>query len=574
MDCILIRTDVFKKLSEPWFETVDEDQYLDAVPNAEQWTEDLFFCFPPGEAVYGDMKPIEQYNEGDKVLSHKGTLRRVTNTISREYSGDLIEISPHYGSGFRLTPNHPVLVGKEKKCEWVSAEEVKESDYLVVPMQTRVREDRVQFLPTWDLIRNKHVDFKGGEFKYTRTSKNLPYFPLKVNITPELCRLVGYWVAEGSVSGSSVSDKCTVNFTFHEKEKEYIDDVVGLVKNIFGLESSIDYITEKNTTQIHICSTPLADFLVKYFGRLAGSKKVPEEIIFSRLSCTKEFLKGFWRGDGNKGFDGNYALVTTSKELHNALRCMLIRVGLYPTTHFSKPNLSYHINIARKFYDEWTDLLEVPKIDRSRINDVSSIKRFKNPSSVGGGYFLVKVKSTSKSHYEGPVYNLSVSTDETYNVNGFAVHNCNKLLDETDYKIFADATVICEHWDAVTRQKWTLPPDSYPVQEIENPKRMVDLGCGETTWHFEGEGRPLRVDIREEVDPDFRADVRQLPFENESFTVAFSSHCLEHIGISLILSGQQKGLKMGLWINQFLMSSTVPRLMSTISTDLGLLQLH
>ena len=107
---------------------------------------------------------------------------------------------------------------------------------------------------------------------------------------------------------------------------------------------------------------------------------------------------------------------------------------------------------------------------------------------------------------------------------------CNKLLEETEWKIFADATVICEHWDAVSRTCWTLPHDSYPVQEVENPKKMLDLGCGPVHWHFEGEGRPLRVDIREEVEPDFRADIRNLPFASDSNSVVFSSHTLEHMG--------------------------------------------
>ena len=44
MDCNLIRVSVFEKLSEPWFKTVDEDQFLDGVNKAEQWTEDLYFC--------------------------------------------------------------------------------------------------------------------------------------------------------------------------------------------------------------------------------------------------------------------------------------------------------------------------------------------------------------------------------------------------------------------------------------------------------------------------------------------------------------------------------------------------
>ena len=43
MDCTLIRMEVFRKLPEPWFKTVDEDGHIDAKPNVEVWTEDLYF---------------------------------------------------------------------------------------------------------------------------------------------------------------------------------------------------------------------------------------------------------------------------------------------------------------------------------------------------------------------------------------------------------------------------------------------------------------------------------------------------------------------------------------------------
>src|SRR6266853_2249137 len=43
MDCTLLRVEIFKKLKEPWFKTVDTDNYLDAVNQAETWTEDLYF---------------------------------------------------------------------------------------------------------------------------------------------------------------------------------------------------------------------------------------------------------------------------------------------------------------------------------------------------------------------------------------------------------------------------------------------------------------------------------------------------------------------------------------------------
>ena len=105
---------------------------------------------------------------------------------------------------------------------------------------------------------------------------------------------------------------------------------------------------------------------------------------------------------------------------------------------------------------------------------------------------------------------------------------CKRVLEETDYTVFADASVMCEHWDFASNRKFVLPHDSYPMQRVENPKKMVDLGCGNTVWDFEGEGTPLRVDIREETEPDYRSDLRDLPFADGQFSIAFSSHVLEH----------------------------------------------
>ena len=53
MDCTLIRVDLFKKISEPWFETVHKDSYLDGEAKVEEWTEDLFFLRKASEAGAG-----------------------------------------------------------------------------------------------------------------------------------------------------------------------------------------------------------------------------------------------------------------------------------------------------------------------------------------------------------------------------------------------------------------------------------------------------------------------------------------------------------------------------------------
>lgn len=113
---------------------------------------------------------------------------------------------------------------------------------------------------------------------------------------------------------------------------------------------------------------------------------------------------------------------------------------------------------------------------------------------------------------------------------------CKKVIEETDYRIFADSMVMADHWHCWGENDWQvfrLRSDSPPMQRIygethEN-KLILDLGCGPVHWNFGNEGKVIRVDIREECEPDWRGDVTLLPFGNEEFDIVFSSHTLEHI---------------------------------------------
>lgn len=108
---------------------------------------------------------------------------------------------------------------------------------------------------------------------------------------------------------------------------------------------------------------------------------------------------------------------------------------------------------------------------------------------------------------------------------------CEKLA-KAGWQIIADGGLLPDHWDAKTGTPYNLPPHSKPLQRPNVPqgtKKIVDLGCGKEneSYHTE-EGTVLRVDLREEVHPDFRCDLRILPFANKEFDIVFSSHTLEH----------------------------------------------
>lgn len=156
-------------------------------------------------------------------------------------------------------------------------------------------------------------------------------------------------------------------------------------------------------------------------------------------------------------------------------------------------------------------------------------------SGIGMGCTLIRVdmmKALEKPWFK------TVDSVEAY-MNGIPLgeiwtedlYFCDKVI-KAGHQIIADGGLLPDHWDAKTGIAYNLPPHAKPLRRTEvekGKKKIVDLGCGpeKDSYHTE-EGTVLRVDIREDVAPDYRCDLRMLPFGNKEFDIVFSSHVLEH----------------------------------------------
>jgi predicted SAM-dependent methyltransferase len=110
---------------------------------------------------------------------------------------------------------------------------------------------------------------------------------------------------------------------------------------------------------------------------------------------------------------------------------------------------------------------------------------------------------------------------------------CNRALEECDARIYCDGSLTARHIKHDTGEEFYLPQDSYPMRPVGTPKGkkiILDLGCGQTDAYFPNEGAAIRVDLREDGQPDYVCDVRQLPFDDHYADVVYSSHTLEHFG--------------------------------------------
>jgi hypothetical protein len=101
---------------------------------------------------------------------------------------------------------------------------------------------------------------------------------------------------------------------------------------------------------------------------------------------------------------------------------------------------------------------------------------------------------------------------------------CDRVTKTEKWKVYADASLLCTHYDMHTCKPYNLPVDSKPVQHLSVPrgtKKILDLGSGKTPYQTK-EGSVITADPEEKNEPAYRCDLRKLPFATGEYDVVFS----------------------------------------------------
>ncbi len=377
-------------------------------------------CFTKGTLVTTnpDYVPIEDVSVGDKVLTHSGDYKFVYNVQERPYTGELYTIKVYGDStkAIEATEEHPFLcVRREKHNErnaswtkiWTKAKTLRKRDYLAVPkIKKTVSKDSHEF----------KVEFKGKEEK------------IVVPCTKEFFRLVGYYLAEGSVSNNSY-----LNFSFGSHEKAYIEDVKRLLKSVFGITKVYEPVHKRNHgTSVVVGSAKIAR-VFKQLGTSAETKSLLQWMLLEDKEKQKELIIGLFRGDGNYyakrmkhgWLKEAFRLNTTSEKMARQVRDILLRLDI--VSFLNKRERAkegrqtiYTVGITGEFMQKFGELFGI-KVE-SKLNEKKRATMF----YVDEDYAYLPIKEISKQAVEKlPVYNFSVEGDESYVASGVAVHNCS-----------------------------------------------------------------------------------------------------------------------------------------------------
>lgn len=399
-------------------------------------------CFSPETPVLmadGTYKPIAAIMPGDQVYSHRGRIRKVIGNVPRPVRKDE-NVYKIRVTGFPTeiisTGNHPfyTLRGNET-CLCGCGKSLFGEDSGQFKLKNRLHSPATllskQYLHGhWakgqkEMSRGAHFDWiKVNEFRSQEWFLSPWLKPGNIKADPRRARLLGYYAAEGHVPERSA----TVHLTFNTNKAET------LAANVLELCQQLGYKTEIKTRRfkkqrwlsVLIRSREFRDFCLRHAGQRSSKKRFSAEVMSWNNQALKETYIGLQLGDGWLYPSRGLRYVTTSFHLATQAATILSRLGIRHTIcSHSKPRQNrkkaYRVEIPGTENETrswlWPQLRE-----KDRIETTETLRHCAYYSMDEG--FLCALRKREKIPYTGLVYDLAVEGDESFIVNGIAVHNC------------------------------------------------------------------------------------------------------------------------------------------------------
>lgn len=381
-------------------------------------------CFPAGQVVTmedGTRKGIEHVTVGERVVTHTGSVHPVSEVFRRSYSeGGLVNfrIGPS-ASRLRCTLEHPVLAVKSSLLSCPL-----HHGYAISPRCSEHTIPSLEWVPAKYLSPGDYVVVGKG-----RTDIN-------VGLTEEYARFLGLFAAEGhyikykKVNGEQKFSGLV--FSFHINEITLAEFVARVAKEKWGANVTFEERPKHKGRRVNIFGGYIAEEVFRWCGEYAGTKRLLKELVQAPVEVQRAFLVGWLQGDGNVSktlYRGGRLVsgTTISADLAAQLFLMARNCGFTPSLYTMgkggpRKHTAYTVGFHR---EDATYLAEqlgkpLPVVGVTHVPGVLHLD----------GQVLYQVTDVWREPFSGEVFNLEVEEDNSYLVNGVAVHNCMKGADE------------------------------------------------------------------------------------------------------------------------------------------------
>jgi len=390
------------------------------------------------------MVPIEQVHAGDRVLTHRGRFCRV-NATSSKWVDKVYGVKSVGLPELVVTSNHRLLVMDRSKYLW---------DAKLQRTDGRVR----YFNPHWQSMDDGELEGKGLcsvapidvvdveelEMPESEAPECRRRLAGKVKVDSRFCFLMGYYMADGT------HNRDKVVFWGRGGETALHDFVAGYLQEL-GLNPQVVDM-DGNSVRISVGCRNLVEFF-NGFGKHT-EKRFPEWVVTLPREKQIWVLIGYLSGDGHFGPRGIRAECVATTAIYQLYE-MALRCGLYPSLwsdgaearvkmmNYGKgPRESlvqpvmtliisgYGVEVLKADFPE--DLYRMNLGGRGDVAAQAPKKKYVDEYLVGRVSKVVEKVSSCAGEVEEnsgvfQVYDLQVEGDQSFVVQGVAVHNCMLL---------------------------------------------------------------------------------------------------------------------------------------------------
>lgn len=268
---------------------------------------------------------------------------------------------------------------------------------------------------------------------YTLTYDGFANTTVSLTVGPDLGRLLGYYMADGWYIGTTVGFACDI------RDQDVVEDIRALIKRCFGLDAGYRKVSEGG------CILQVSDgrlrplfqglgIIQETRGNASGWKRkvcVPEVIWRSPQAVVREFLRGYFEGDGWRSPSGNNVkCFAKDTAFCRDLQVLLLGFGIpsYLSSalkqlgngEYSGCELRMRV-LASKLFVDRIGFASRRKSERAPLPKPKRGKGLGRPAK--DSFDTDEVVSVVHTGEFGHVYDLTIEGRHYYGVNGLTVHN-------------------------------------------------------------------------------------------------------------------------------------------------------
>lgn len=339
-----------------------------------------------------------------------------------------------------------------------------------------------------ELLKEEIEKIKEGKIYGSKNRRNA--LPIKINISKDLMRLLGYYLAEGDIN-NDYRTRFSLGLVGYGHESKIIEEIKSFcgkynLSNHYYLHNRIKHqiITVDNTVLAHLIKS------LFYLENDRYEKRIPRIIFNLSSELKKEFLRAYFLGDGSLS-KRSICFNTSSEKIATDLSYLLLQLGILAGISRSVHKTSkggeimWHVTISntkdlKRTEEIWEDHY------KSKILKLSSRNRKDRENF--GNLTTLKIKKIKKINSSTEyVYDLSVQGENFIaGLGGVCCHN-------TDYDIEGEVIgwnvlrFICQRESAKRMKFSTLTADELK-KAFDSPLPELDWGnayAGETRHYID-----------------------------------------------------------------------------------------